>query len=325
MNPIAAILDSIVLYRYSLIVALAAAAGVCCFMACCSYAQLPSFRACITVFLAVVLSLPLARLFYWYGRPNGFSSLRQAVTAPNTEAFALAGAMAGCTLAALLSGMPAKMLDCMSVAGCGAMALGRLGCFFSDSNRGQIMTHFTSLPWAVPVATASGQVEYRFATFLFQAAVAAALGLSLAVLFLRRRQRPGEIAMLFVLFYSASQVILDSTRYDSLYFPGNGFISIVQVFAAVALVAVLAYLCIRAVKKLGWKRWMPPLWLMLTALLAGVGYMEYYVQRHGLEAAFAYSVMGTCLALLVGLGLCLWHLSREFQTDSMAMVETEPK
>ena len=325
MNPIAAILDSIVLYRYSLILALAAAAGVCCFMACCSYAQLPSFRACITVFLAVVLSLPLARLFYWYGRPNGFSSLRQAVTAPNTEAFALVGAMAGCTLAALLSGMPAKMLDCMSVAGCGAMALGRLGCFFSDSNRGQIMTHFTSLPWAVPVATASGQVEYRFATFLFQAAVAAALGLSLAVLFLRRRQRPGEIAMLFVLFYSASQVILDSTRYDSLYFPGNGFISIVQVFAAVALVAVLAYLCIRAVKKLGWKRWMPPLWLMLTALLAGVGYMEYYVQRHGLEAAFAYSVMGTCLALLVGLGLCLWHLSREFQTDSMAMVETEPK
>ena len=109
MNPIAAILDSIVLYRYSLILALAAAAGVCCFMACCSYAQLPSFRACITVFLAVVLSLPLARLFYWYGRPNGFSSLRQAVTAPNTEAFALAGAMAGCTLAALLSGMPAKM------------------------------------------------------------------------------------------------------------------------------------------------------------------------------------------------------------------------
>ena len=37
--------------------------------------------------------------------------------------------------------------------------------------------------------------------------------------------------------------------------------------------------------------------------------MEYYVQRHGREAAFAYSIMGTCLTAAALLGFLLWRLS----------------
>jgi len=33
--------------------------------------------------------------------------------------------------------------------------------------------------------------------------------------------------------------------------------------------------------------------------LGGAGYMEYYVQRHGNQAAFAYSVMSAALAAVV--------------------------
>jgi len=313
MNPVAAILDSLVLYRYSLILALAGAAGICFFMACCSYVQIPSLRASAAALTAVVLSLPLSRLVYWYGRPDSFSSLSQALTASSTESYALAGVLAGCALSALAvggSGGRKKMLDCMSIAGCGAISLGRLGCFFTEIDRGQVMTQLTDLPWAYPVANASGQLEYRFATFLFQAAAAAALGIFLAMIFVRKKQRQGDVTILFVLFYSASQVILDSTRYDSLYLRSNGFVSMVQVFSAVALAIVVVILCVRSVKIHGLKRRMIPLWISFAALFGGAGYMEYYVQRHGREAAFAYSIMGTCLAGIAGLGLLLWYLSR---------------
>ena len=314
MNSVAAILNSLVLYRYSLILALACAAGFCFFMACCSHAQIPVFRSSVVAFLAVVLSLPLARLFYWYGRPDRFSSLFQTITCLNTEAFALSGAMAGCVLAAFLSSGQVgckKVLDCMCVAGCGAIALGRLGCFFIEADRGQIMTHLTSFPWAYPVTNVSGQLEFRFATFAFQAVAASALGIFLAVLFFWKKTHPGDTTILFLQCYSASQVILDSTRYDSLYLRSNGFVSMVQVFSVAILVSVLVFLCVRTVKKLGWKSWMVPLWISLAALFALTGYMEYYVQRHGREAAFAYSIMGCCLAALVGFGLLLWHLSRK--------------
>jgi len=78
----------------------------------------------------------------------------------------------------------------------------------------------------------------------------------------------------------------------------------------VALAIVVVILCVRSVKIHGLKRRMIPLWISFAALFGGAGYMEYYVQRHGREAAFAYSIMGTCLAGIAGLGLLLWYLSR---------------
>lgn len=311
MNQVAAILDHIVLYRYSMILALSAGAGICFFMACCCYAKIPTNRAAATVLTAVLLSLPLSRLVFWYGRPDSFSSLAHALTAFSTKNFALAGTIVGCTLSAMLFGGRSKhkiMLDCMSVAGCWAIALGRLGCFFTATDRGQIMMRLSGLPWAYPVTNISGQLEYRFATFLFQAATAAVLGLLLTVLFIRKK-RAGDVTLLFVLVYSASQVLFDSTRYDSLYFQSNGFVSMVQIFSAVALAIVLILFSVRAVKNRGLSNWMIPAWISLAVLFGCTGYMEYYVQRHGREAAFAYSVMGNCLTCIVILGLIFWYQS----------------
>lgn len=318
MHQIAAILDFAVLYRYSMILALAVGAGICFFMACCVSEGISERRAAATVLAAVILSLLLARLVYWYGRPDRFSSLVQALTAPATEDLALAGAFGGCFLAAMLLGGHGgrkTMLDCMSVSGCVAIALGRLASFFADTDRGQIMAHLTKLPWAYPVKNVSGQLEYRFATFLFQAAVAAVLLIFLAAVFLRKKHRPGDVTVLFLLAYSASQVILDSTRYDSLYLRSNGFVSLVQIFSAVALAYVVIYLCIRAVKAVGWKPWMIFVWLSLAALFGAAGCMEYYVQRRGREAAFSYSVMGACLAAVVAIGCFLLFYARRAEKE----------
>lgn len=312
MHPVAAILDSLVLYRYSMILALASAAGVCCFLACCSFQQISTNYAARTALIAVILSLIFSRIIYWYGRPDSFSSFIQAVLSTSTKHFALLGAFAGCGLTAVITGRQVgkrKLLDCMSIAGCLAIALGRLGCFFTDTDRGQIMVHLTGLPWAWPVANVSGTLEYRFAAFLFQAAFAAALGGFLAAVFFRKKARQGDVTMLFLLCYSASQILLDSTRYDSLYLRSNGFVSMVQVFSLAALIIVLVLLCYLAVKALEFRKWMIPIWISLPVLLGGAGYMEYYVQRHGREAAFSYTVMGICLAGTVALGILLWRMS----------------
>ena len=313
MHPIAAILDHFIIYQYSLILALAAAAGIFCFLGCSAYLRIPVHRASATAFFALFLSLILSRLVYWYGRPDSFASLSHALRATSSEHFALAGTFAGCLFSALLSGKQESIrmnLDCMSVAGCVSLALGRLGCFFTSGNRGPVMVQLTRFPWSYPVTDISGNPEYRFATFFFQATVAAVLGIFLAVIFFRQKHRPGDVAILFVLFYSASQIILDSTRYDALYLRSNGFVSMVQVLSAVGLAGVLILLCIRAAKVLGLQKWMIPVWIAFAALFGGVGYMEYYVQRHGREAAFSYAIMGSCLACMVALGMILWHHSR---------------
>lgn len=323
MNQVALILEDTTIYWYSIILALSVLAGVCFFLACCLFVQIRPVYAAAAAFLCVGLSLVFSRLLYWNCRADSFTYLLEALTASSTGSFALAGAFAGCGLTALLlgkfSGGLQKLLDCMSVAGCGAIALGRLGNFFTSSDRGQILTEMTHLPWAYPVLNAaSGMPEYRFATFLFQAILAGALFLVLASLFFSRRAIPrGDITLLFLMVYSAAQIILDSTRYDSLYLRSNGFVSMVQILSAVVLVGCIVRLALRAMKARGLKKWMPAAWTILACLFGGTGYMEYFVQRHGRLAFFAYGVMEHCLMGILVLGVLLWRLSLKKQPEKI--------
>jgi len=317
MNQIAFILEHTTIYWHSIILALAVLAGICFFMACCHHIKIPTVWSSAAALVSVVLSLLLARFLYWYSRPDGFNSLMQAMTTSASGNYALTGVFFGCALTALLIGkrtgsIPA-LFDCMSVAGCGAIALGRLGSFFTASDRGQIMTEMTYLPWAYPVLNpASGMPDYRFATFLFQSVIAGLLFLVLCWLFFSPRRKPlpqGDVTLLFGMVYSASQVILDSTRYDSLYFRSNGFVSIVQVLCAVVLGVSIIFICLRAVKARGFQKWMPICWGIFAALFGLAGFMEYYVQRHGRLAMFSYGIMEHCLVGILVLGIWLWSLS----------------
>ena len=316
MNQIAFIFNHITLYRYSVVLALAAVFGVCFFLACCAYRKLPSHWAAAAALLGVLFSLVFSRLIFWYCRPFSFETFRQALTTPATASHALLGAFVGCLLAAAIigrySGEFLSLLDCISTAGCGAIALGRLAFFFSDADRGRVLTGTTSLPWAYPILDpGSGQPEYRLATFLFQSAAAGVLFLVLALLFFREnprhRRKSGSLTALFLMVYCASQVILDSTRYDSLYLHSNGFVSMIQVLSAITLALTIVVCSVRAVKARGIKKWMYLPWVLVPCLFGGAGYMEYFVQRHGKLAAMGYSVMGACLAGIVLLGVLLWR------------------
>ena len=205
------------------------------------------------------------------------------------------------------------MLDCMAIAGCAGIAVGRLASFFNASDRGQVMEHFQSLPFAYPVTNAvSGAVEYRLATFLIQAMVALALFIGLSIFYLRGSKKDlkdGDTSLVFLLIYGASQVVLDSTRYDSLFFRSNGFVSVVQVLGALGLALAIILFSRRMVKAWGFCFWQLLLWIPIAAGIGCGGFMEYYVQRRGNEAVFAYSVMSGCLIGVILLTLLIRHLA----------------
>ena len=318
MNQVAFILENTTIYWHSIVLALCVMTGICFFMACCSHMKMPGLYAAATVLTSLVLSLLISRLMYWYSRADSFKSLLQALTTPASGSYSLAGVFISCALSALLMGrifgsLP-KLLDCMSVAGCAALCLGRLSNFFTTADRGQIVTEMTYLPWAYPVMNAaSGMPDYRLATFVFQSIIAGILFLVLAGLFFSDRKKThiphGDITLLFLLIYSASQVLLDSTRYDSLYFRSNGFVSIVQVLCAAVLGVCVILVSVRAARAKGVQRWMIGVWVLFAALFGLAGYMEYYVQRHGKLAFFSYSVMEHALVGILVLAIYLWRLA----------------
>jgi hypothetical protein len=119
--------------------------------------------------------------------------------------------------------------------------------------------------------------------------------------------------LLFLLCYGASQCLLDSTRYDALYFRSNGFVSVTQVFSAVGMVLAAVVFSVRLVKAKGFRPGHLALWSGMAAALGLAGYMEYYVQRHGNQALLAYSIMGAALAALVALVILTRVLARSKQ------------
>lgn len=313
MEQIAFISGNSVFYWNSVVLALAAGAASCIFLA----FYLPGGRpgaAAAAVPGALVLSLFFGRLLHWYFRPDSYPGYWSAITDYTSGGYALMGCFVGCAAAAglvrllRLEPFAPAMLDAMSLGGCAGIAVGRLACFFSAADRGQLMP-FTALPLAYPVNNVvTGAPEYRLATFVLQAMAAALIFAALAVFFLLgKKRRTGDVTLLFLLLYGLTQAVLDSTRYDSLYLRSNGFVSAVQLLSAAALVGVSALFSARMVKGRGMRRRYVPLWIGMLALLGGAGYMEYFVQRHGDRALFSYAIMTACLGIFTALSLLTYR------------------
>ena len=320
MDKIAFYSGSTAIYWNSVILTLAAATAICFFLAFYLGKSGNGAAGFAVVPVSMVLSLVFARFFHWYCQSDSYTGFTAAMTNYAEGGYALMGVFLGCVLAAALTrviclhrNLP-EMLDAMSMAACAGMAVGRLSALFNASDRGQVLMNFRSLPIASPVNNAvSGAVEYRLATFALQSMVALALFIGLAVFYnkgqKRGKLRDGDTCLLFLLLYGASQVVLDSTRYDSLFFRSNGFVSVVQVLGAVALALAVILFSRRMVKARGLRAWQIFLWLLIGIAIGGAGYMEYYVQRRGNEALFAYSVMSGCLLFVILLTLLIRFLA----------------
>ena len=312
MEKIAFISGGVFIYWSSIILTLAVLAAMAVYAGMYIYKSGNVLAAAVTLPVAMILSAVLARLIHWYCRTDSYSSLAEALTDYSWGGYALMGVFIGCLLTALLlrglgvSKNLKEMLDSMVMGGGVGITVGRMASFFNASDRGILVSDEIGLPFAYQVVnTVSGAVENRLATFMIQAMVTGALVVLLFVYMMvckirKKKLIDGDICLMFLTVYGLSQILLDSTRYDSLFMRSNGFISIVQILSLGAVLVPLVWFSVRMVKNQGLKFYQFLLWIATLGMMGGAGYMEYYVQRHGDQAAYAYSIMGACLA---GIGL----------------------
>ena len=310
-----AFIDGEVFYYWSqIILTMASVAAIALFLGCYLKKSGNLLAGVLAVPLSIALSLVLGRFIDWYSHADSYESFNAAMGNYSVGAYALLGVFIACLITACLlrllrvsQNLP-EMLDCMALAGGLGIAVGRLNSLFNTTDRGVLIEGITELPIVYPVNNAvTGVVEYRLATFMLQAIATGIIFAALMVFWLyagcskRKKLRDGDICLLFLAAYGACQIILDSTRSDKLFMRSNGFISIVQIAAAVGLVTAIVLFSIRMVKAMKFRPWHIALWGGLLASIGGAGYMEYHVQRHGDQAAFAYSVMSACLMLALAL------------------------
>ena len=312
MEKIAFISGGVFIYWSSIILTLAVLAAMAVYAGMYIYKSGNVLGAAVTLPVAMILSAVLARLIHWYCRTDSYSSLAEALTDYSWGGYALMGVFIGCLLTALLlrglgiSKNLKQMLDAMVMGGGVGIAVGRMASLFNASDRGVLVSENIGLPFAYQVTNSvSGAVENRLATFMIQAMVVGALVLVLfaymaACKIRKKKLIDGDICLMFLTVYGLSQILLDSTRYDSLFMRSNGFISIVQILSLGAVLVPLVWFSVRMVKNQGLKFYQFLQWIGTLGMMGGAGYMEYYVQRHGDQAAYAYSIMGACLA---GIGL----------------------
>ena len=307
MEKIAFIIGETFIYWSSIILTLAVITAICVF----AFFYLKNSRNAmawaIFVPMAIVASLYISRFLHWYCFADSYNSMESAMSDFSRGSFALMGAFFGCLAVAcvlrivrIVKDLP-EMLDCLCLGGAAGIAVGRLYSLFNSTNRGMTVERIKTLPLVYPVTNAvSGAVEYRLATFMLQAMVTGLIFVILAIFYARGTSRKGKLrsgdtCLLFLCSYGAAQIVLDSTRYDSMFMRSNGFISIVQILGLIAMLVPVILFSIRMVKAGGFKFWAILLWVPYVALMGVAAFMEYWVQRHGDQALFSYSIMCGCL------------------------------
>jgi len=265
--------------------------------------------------IAIVLGVVLSRLIHWYCHAEQYTGLMGAITDYGSGDYCLPGAFFGVVIAVLavkalrLTDSAGKLFDCLAVSAPLGVAIIRLSALFNASCRGKVQVNTPALqrlPLASPVATANGAVEYRLATFFIEFMVMLVLFVIILRLFNKRRSWPtkgnvpvhGNVALLFLAYYGATQVILDSTRYDSSFLPANGFISLVMILGAVSLVGVMVYYTVVSVRTNGFMKKHVVLWVLFAAAAGGAGFMEYLVQRYGNMYLPVYAGMSALLLIM---------------------------
>lgn len=317
INPIAVYSGSTVLYWSAIVIGVGLLAAL--FMSLSLQATNRGRLVSMLLFfpLALLFSVPLCRLLHWYCHQEQYGGLLKAMTDYTAGSYVLSAAIPGVWLAAWLAaklddGDTARLLDAAAPGLALAIAFVRLSSLFNSACRSKIpVTRVTlqHLPFAAGITNSAGAVEYRFATFFAHFFVLLLLCACLLRFFLRRRAVPmkagrseGNTIAMFLLYYSASEFVMDSTRYDSSFLPINGFVSIVQIIAAVCILALLIHYSVLSIRANGRRYWHWLLWVLWVVMLAGIGMTEYLVQRHGDWYLGCYGGMAFCclaLALIV--------------------------
>ena len=266
-----------------------------------------------------------SRTLHWYFNEAAYTSFGQALTDFSVGSFCLPGMILGLMLGAWLVKLTRLvrskevLLDCFAPGMVLSIAFIRLSALFNESCRSRITIEneaLQHLPFAIASADAAGNVSYRLATFFIAFLLLTLLSVIVLVMYLRSGRRSmkkpcredGNVWRMTLLYWSALEVILDSTRYDSplMHFrlisylnQYSAFISLAQIFGGFCAIAALVYYSRVSIKANGFKFYHPLCWAVFALSFYMIGYLgEYKVQRESVYLR-SYSFMAVGCVLMV--------------------------
>lgn len=151
------------------------------------------------------------------------------------------GALAGARLQKL---RPLEVLDALAPGACAAILFGRLGEYFSGQGFGNMVEQesFCFFPVAYCTYNDGDYQEWSYAVWLWEALAALVL---LGILLLLLRKAPeGRKTAVFITFLGTTQILLEQMRRDD-FVRLNPFVRFSQIAAALTILALLIYLCVR--------------------------------------------------------------------------------
>ncbi len=229
---------------YALCVVLAAACGLGLFFFLGKRKKLSPDVLWRTALLALPLGLLGARLFYCAARLSLYQEIGlEAMLYLWEGGYALWGAVGGAALAAVIAAKSCRqpavpLLDALAAPGALTIALARFAEHFSGEGVGLEAEDgfFQRFPFAIYDGYYE---EWKWAVFMLE-------GLAALVIFgalLRKKRKTGDTARLFLLLYSACQILLESLRRDSCL--RWLFVRVSQLTAAVVIVLLMAAAAVR--------------------------------------------------------------------------------
>lgn len=305
IEPIAVYSGNTVIYWSGVVIALGILAGF--LLANALYTAHNGSGAAMWVMLpfAIVISVLLCRVLHWYCHEEQYVSFFQAITDYSGGSYCLPGILLGVPAGAAIakglgfSNSNGRMLDAVAPGLALTIALIRLSSLFNSSCHSKYVVEkkfFKRLPFGAPLTDSAGNADWRFATFFAEFILMLLVMILLLVVYYRLHNckmkapcsRDGNVFRLFLVYYGAITLVLDSTRNDSsfLHFPGilkvlnkfAGFVSFAQLVAALCILFVFIYYskCSR-LSGSDAKRLL--IWTGYIISLAMVGGCEYCVQR----------------------------------------------
>ena len=314
MDTIAIYTGDLIIYWSSIVICLGVAAWF--FLSLAVYSPNGGRSAAMWVFLpiACILATFFSRVIHWYCHAEQYTGFASAFKDFSIGSYCMPGVFLGVTLAVLLvrllrlSESAPRMFDALAPGAALGLAIIRLSSLFNNADLGKVIVTtpaFQRLPIAAALHSSSGAEEYHFATFFVQFLLLLVLtALMLAFYYRRGKVRMksgsnrGHTALMFLLFYSAMEIVLDSTRYDSSFLRSNGFVSLVQIVSAVSMLGVLVYYSVHSIRANGLKFYHWIFWVVFLGSAGGVGYLEYLVQRHGDWYLKCYGGMSVCCLVM---------------------------
>jgi len=337
MNTIAVYIGDFVIYWSSVVIVLGTLAGFCLAYALYTAHSGRGSTMLVMFSFSLFFGVLISRFLHFYSHQEQYDGLFSAMTSYNGGSFFLPGVVIGVYFAAGFARTlgfaesAAQVRDATAPGLALTFALIRLSALFTNACRGRITVTTPSLqhlPLASAVTTASGTVEYRFATFFVTFLLMLIVTVVLVIFYLRNHNAPmvshcprdGHVFRMFILLYGAVELIMDSTRNDST-FPYfsiiqtlnrfASFVSLTQLFAAISILIVFVWYSKHSVRANGRKTVHIVLWVLFALSIAGIGVSEYLVQRHGDLYRTYYTTMAASDLLMIACVIVMYRTCRK--------------